>query len=68
MRAAIKTPIRSCKVCRTKSAKTTLERWVYVDDNLVLDRAQILPGRGYYTCSRVCANKIHHFAKRRPRS
>lgn len=61
------TPERSCRVCRTKVLKRNLERWVMTDGQLRLDKKQILPGRGVYTCRGNCSTQIDQFIGRQGR-
>jgi Predicted nucleic-acid-binding protein implicated in transcription termination len=45
-------PIRMCCICRKRAPKRTLARYVGVPGvaDPVLDREQIVPGRGAYLC------------------
>ena len=52
------TPIRSCKGCRTKQAKSQLQRWVLQDGQPALDKKQNISSRGVYVCSDSCYNSI----------
>ncbi len=53
------TPIRSCKVCRTRKPQQDLQRWVLDGNGRVIeDKNQKLSGRGAYVCSQDCYNKI----------
>jgi predicted RNA-binding protein YlxR (DUF448 family) len=51
-------PVRMCRVCRQRGEKSGLRRWVIQDGRLVADEAQRLPGRGYYTDSPTCIEKL----------
>lgn len=57
------TPIRTCRVCRTKNAKQALERWVIRDGELVLDNDIEYGGRGFYSCRSGCSTKIQQVVK-----
>ncbi|HDS15989.1 MAG TPA: YlxR family protein [Proteobacteria bacterium] len=43
-------PLRSCLICRQKTLKNNLCRFVKVEDRLVWDRDHRAPGRGHYLC------------------
>ncbi|HUD11580.1 MAG TPA: DUF448 domain-containing protein [Candidatus Saccharimonadia bacterium] len=49
------TALRRCRVCRTQMPKSALMRWTIADGSIREDPKQISPGRGYYTCSKRCA-------------
>ncbi len=49
---------RMCRICRTKKPKTELTRWVEGPAGLIQDDQQRLPGRGIYSCSPECTNKL----------
>jgi predicted RNA-binding protein YlxR (DUF448 family) len=51
-------PLRSCRVCRSKMPKSQLTRWVAGPQGLEPDPLQGQPGRGYYSCSTACAEKL----------
>ncbi len=61
------TPTRSCRVCRTRAAKRELERWVVTAGQLTLDKNQVMPGRGVYTCASNCSRQIDQFIGPRQR-
>jgi predicted RNA-binding protein YlxR (DUF448 family) len=52
------TPLRRCRVCYRQLPKAELQRWIRQDGQFVRDEAQKLPGRGYYTCSLECAERL----------
>ena len=52
------TPIRSCKSCRKKLAKSELQRWVLENNEPVLDEKQNMSARGVYVCGEDCYNNI----------
>ncbi|MBN2706772.1 MAG: YlxR family protein [Deltaproteobacteria bacterium] len=43
-------PLRSCLICRQKTSKNNLCRFVRVEGGLVWDREHRAPGRGHYIC------------------
>lgn len=50
---------RMCRVCRTKKAKSALTRWVVGPDGHPLrDETQRLPGRGFYTDTPECIERL----------
>ncbi|TAK88888.1 DUF448 domain-containing protein [Patescibacteria group bacterium] len=53
-------PQRSCRVCRTKRPQAQLQRWVRQGGTVLADTQTTghQPGRGFYTCSSACANKL----------
>ena len=52
-------PIRTCLGCGQQKEKGELDRIVIKDRVLVIDEAQIMPGRGAYLCSRrACADLL----------
>jgi len=52
-------PERMCRMCRGKHPKAELTRWVHgADGSLMRDDTKRLPGRGLYTCSPACADKL----------
>lgn len=51
-------PVRMCRVCRRRAPKGELARWVQTPQGAVADPHQRLGGRGFYTCSKVCAAKL----------
>lgn len=51
-------PMRSCRICRQTLPKSQLTRWVWQDGQLVRDTAQRLSGRGIYSCSQQCTDRI----------
>ena len=67
----IQKPIRTCIGCGRKNTKSHLARVVMLDEIIVLDENQRLPGRGVYVCwSQECLNKalrhrqFHRFFKK----
>jgi len=58
-------PLRRCRVCRQQLPKLDLRRWVVVDGELRRDEDQILPGRGYYSCSNKCDEILPKTIKRK---
>lgn len=69
VRSAAAGPIRSCRVCRTRKPKAELTRWVRQGSQLTRDDRQLLPGRGWYSCSPACAERLQRvaLAKRTPK-
>ena len=53
-------PIRTCISCREKKDKRELSRLVVDERNrLIVDKRQILSGRGAYVCNRdECKNRL----------
>ncbi|MBA3005268.1 MAG: YlxR family protein [Desulfocapsa sp.] len=43
-------PVRTCCVCRTKTLKVSLDRFVLKEDKPVLDEHKVKEGRGAYCC------------------
>lgn len=58
MATQVHTPVRQCRICRTRKPKAELTRWVKGESGWVQDEAMRLPGRGVYTCSPECAAKL----------
>ena len=55
----MKTPIRTCVVCRKKAEKSSLLRINYKDSILSLDKKGNVPGRGAYVCPNIsCIKKL----------
>ncbi len=50
--------VRMCQVCRGRFPKKDLRRWVRTGDGLEPDPQQKLPGRGLYTHSEECQQKL----------
>jgi len=51
--------LRTCRVCRAKRPKAELTRWVFdATGQLVKDEVKRLSGRGIYTDSSECAEKV----------
>lgn len=50
--------LRMCRVCRAKRPKAELVRWVDSKAGWVRDDAQTMAGRGFYTDSVACAEKL----------
>jgi predicted RNA-binding protein YlxR (DUF448 family) len=44
---------RSCRVCRTKSDQSALQRWTVQEGTLVADSNKRAEGRGYYVCQKL---------------
>ena len=65
------TPQRSCVICRSKLPKCQLSRHVLSDSGkLIHDERRVLPGRGYYVCTRTaCVERFGRFTprKRKPK-
>lgn len=51
-------PIRSCKSCRKRLSKATLQRWILLDTEPRLDVNQNISSRAIYVCSEDCYNSI----------
>lgn len=51
-------PMRMCRVCRERLPKSQMKRWVAREGTMVEDLAKRLAGRGYYTCSPECLEKL----------
>ncbi len=58
-------PLRRCRVCRAQAPKTELDRWVMQDGQLTADPTQTAPGRGYYTDSPACAERLPQVLNRK---
>lgn len=43
-------PMRMCAICRRRSPKRELDRYVRTPDGPALDPKQVMPGRGMYLC------------------
>lgn len=56
-------PMRRCRACRRVLPKTQLKRWTFQQGELVADRAVAAPGRGYYSCSEACEQKLQNNKK-----
>lgn len=55
-------PERMCRICRGKHPQAELTRWVRsADGTLLRDDTKRSPGRGYYSCSPACADKLAKF-------
>ncbi len=52
-------PQRTCLVCRRKNVKTELLRFVYRQDGILEDVAQVMTGRGVYCCvNSTCRERL----------
>ena len=64
-------PIRMCVICRERFPKQDLARFVCLgrqSRGVVYDRANILPGRGFYVCTKeACGEKFSKSRGRRDR-
>ena len=58
-------PVRMCRVCRQRAPKVSLTRWVVLDGRLAEDPEKVRPGRGYYTDSSDCAERLPKVLKLR---
>ncbi len=55
----MKTPIRTCVVCKKKAEKSILLRINYKDNILSVDKKGNKPGRGAYVCNNIsCIEKL----------
>jgi predicted RNA-binding protein YlxR (DUF448 family) len=52
-------PHRSCRICRSRHPKSQLQRWVRGVSGFEQDLQQTAPGRGFYTCSPACAQRLN---------
>lgn len=50
--------LRMCRVCRHKRPKAELVRWVKGENGFMRDQTMRLPGRGFYTDSGACEEKL----------
>lgn len=51
-------PVRMCRVCRRRFEQSELTRWTMPDGHLAPDEGAKAPGRGMYTCSDNCTQKL----------
>ncbi|MCB5263013.1 MAG: YlxR family protein [Candidatus Cloacimonetes bacterium] len=58
--------IRTCVVCRGKSAQTELLSFILLPSGIVYDPARLLQARKYYVCpQQVCLNQLPKWRKKR---
>ncbi len=56
----MKTPIRTCIICKSKADKASLLRINYKDNVLSVDNRGNKPGRGAYVCNNsACIKKLN---------
>lgn len=52
-------PLRSCVICRDKTSKTKLLRFILLDGEIIFDPGQKVENRGYYVCdNNPCIEKL----------
>ncbi|MCD6180835.1 MAG: DUF448 domain-containing protein [Candidatus Cloacimonetes bacterium] len=61
-------PQRTCVICRRKTARHQLIRFVLLGHKAVFDIDDSLPGRGWYVCdANSCLEKLTRWLKKRSR-
>ena len=62
-------PLRTCIVCHGKLDKKDLVRFVWKDAGPLVDRKQVMAGRGGYCCNRdTCLSQVALSEKRLKRA
>jgi predicted RNA-binding protein YlxR (DUF448 family) len=52
-------PLRSCVICREKTSKVKLLRFLMLDGEIIFDPGQKIAARGYYVCdNNACIEKL----------
>ena len=59
--------IRTCVICKKKSDKVSLDRFLIIDNEIVLDIFHKVPNYGYYICNDnfECGKSFKNFLKKR---
>lgn len=58
-------PIRTCVICKEKGHKKNFQRFVIQDGMICYDNKQVIPGRGYYCCSKnSCRESLEIWIKK----
>jgi len=61
-------PIRTCVVCREKSAQSQLLSFVLLPGGIAYDIARVLPARKQYVCRKwACVSGLAKWRKKRQR-
>jgi predicted RNA-binding protein YlxR (DUF448 family) len=51
-------PTRMCRICRKRADQDSLTRWAQADSGWIEDPKKRISGRGVYTCSPECSDKL----------
>ncbi|MFC1887517.1 YlxR family protein [Candidatus Cloacimonadota bacterium] len=58
-------PERTCVICREKTGKEQLLRFVIMDNEIIIDINMKISARGYYVCDRnSCIEKLDKWKKK----
>jgi len=61
-------PFRQCVICRNRSEKEKLLRFIFVESEIAFDINKKAQARGFYVCdNNECLNKIDKWKKKRLR-
>jgi len=61
-------PERSCVICKKKTVKGNLLRFILLDDESILDLNNKISSRGYYVCNEnSCIEKLDKWLRRKNR-
>jgi len=61
-------PERSCVICKNKTGKENLLRFVLLENEMIFDMTNKISLRGYYVCNKnLCIEKLDKWLRKKSR-